>query len=77
MDPSGATVFAIDVTTSSRNQVVFILNLDLMNDKENTECPTDNANKIQELKQVMEFLQHNESYKYSTHRTFDINDPKF
>lgn len=34
-------------------------------------------NKIQELKRVMEFLQHNESFKYSTHRTFDVNDPKY
>ncbi|CAD8085316.1 unnamed protein product [Paramecium primaurelia] len=36
-----------------------------------------NQNKIQELKKVMEFLQHNEQYKYDTHRIFNLNDPKF
>ncbi|CAD8181535.1 unnamed protein product [Paramecium octaurelia] len=25
----------------------------------------------------MEFLQHNEQYKYDTHRIFNLNDPKF
>ncbi|CAK86470.1 unnamed protein product (macronuclear) [Paramecium tetraurelia] len=34
-------------------------------------------NKILELKKVMEFLQHNQQYKYDTHRTFNLNDPKF
>ncbi|CAD8157115.1 unnamed protein product [Paramecium octaurelia] len=34
-------------------------------------------NKILELKKVMEFLQHNEQYKYDTHRVFNLNDPKF